>query len=180
MRLNLRGIAVLLLLSFGLFMQPSAFCAQSDESQVKALFVMNFAKLTEWPADSHPDVHTFTIAIVGKMPPATFINVLKGQTVHGESVTVRHVDNVRQAKDSQLLYISDSERQHMSEIIKESGQYALLTVSDMAGFCEAGGMIGMVPVQKRLSFEVNLAAVRKARLSVSSQLLKLARVIYGQ
>jgi hypothetical protein len=114
------------------------------------------------------------------MPPATFINVLKGQTVHGENITVRHVDNVRQAKDSQLLYISDSERQHMPEIIKEAGQYALLTVSDINGFCEAGGMIGMVPVQKRLSFEVNLAAVRKARLSVSSQLLKLAKVIYGQ
>jgi hypothetical protein len=40
-------------------------------------------------------------------------------------------------------------------------------------------MIGLVPVQSRIGFEVNLAAVRKARLSISSQLLKLARTIYG-
>jgi hypothetical protein len=87
---------------------------------------------------------------------------------------------VRQAKDFQLLYISDSERQRLQLILKEVSQFPVLTVSDMHGFAEAGGMIGLIPVQNRLSFEVNIAAIRKSRLSVSSQLLKLAKVIYGQ
>jgi hypothetical protein len=41
-------------------------------------------------------------------------------------------------------------------------------------------MIGLVPVQNKLGFEVNVTAVRKARLNVSSQLLKLARNIFNK
>jgi hypothetical protein len=143
------------------------------------VFVLNFAKLTEWPVDIYADGSTFTIAILGKVPSASFIDVLQGRPVHGASITVKHVDNVRQAKGSQLLYVSDSERQRLPGILKEVSQYSILTVSDMHGFSEAGGMIGLLPVQNRLGFEVNLAAVRKARLSVSSQVLKLARTIFN-
>jgi hypothetical protein len=180
MQLKLFRIVVLLLLVFGLQLPPIACAAQTEEYQLKAMFVLNFAKLTEWPVGMNADGSSFTIAILGKVPSSTFINTLKGQTVRGTSVTVKHVDNVRQAKDSHLLYVSDSERQRLPGILKEAGQYSVLTVSDMAGFSEAGGMIGLVPVQKRLSFEVNVTAIRKARLSISSQLLNLANTLYGK
>lgn len=170
----------MLLLVCGLLPAPGSYSAQSEEPQLKAVFVLNFAKLAEWPADSYSDNKTFSIAILGKAPSAAFINVLKDQTVRGARVTVKYVDNVRQAKDSQLLYISDSERQSLAAVLKEIRHISILTVSDMPGFCEAGGMIGLVTVKNRLSFGVNLAAVRKARLAVDSQLLKLAKVLYGQ
>jgi len=175
-----RSIALLLLLVLVLCKTPAAYSALSDEAQLKAVFVLNFAKLTEWPSDAVSESGRFTIAILGKAPPAAFINMLKGQMVHGANITVRRVENVRQAKECQLLYVSDSERQNMPGILKEVGQSAILTVSDMAGFCEAGGMIGLVPVQNRLGFEVNAMAVRKARLTVSSQLLKLAKNILSK
>jgi hypothetical protein len=179
MRLKVYEIVLLILLASGLHMPPAACSAQPDESQLKALFVLNFAKLTEWPADTHVDGSTFTIAILGKVPSDSFTNMLKGRTVHGASITIRLVDNVRQAKDSQLIYVSDSERRRLPGILKEVSQYSILTVSDMPGFSEAGGMIGMLPVQNRLGFEVNLAAVRKARLTVSSQVLKLAKTVFN-
>jgi hypothetical protein len=175
-----RSIAVLLLLVFVLCTAPAAYGASSDESQLKAVFVLNFARLTEWPSDVVTEGGKFTIAIIGKAPPATFINMLKGQAVHGANITVRRVENVRQAKDCQLLYVSDSERHSVPGIVRDAGQSPVLTVSDMTGFCEAGGMIGLVPVQNRLGFEVNVTAIRKARLTVSSQLLKLAKNIFNK
>jgi len=178
MVLKLARIVVLTLVVSGLKLLPLS-ASPSDESQLKAVFVLNFAKLTEWPAGGTVDGNTFTIAVLGKAPSATFNKLLKGQTVHGRAVTVKHIDNVRQVKEPQLLYLSDVERQRLPGILKEVGQQSVLTVSDMTGFCEAGGMIGLIPVQNRLGFEVNLAAVRKARLSVSSQLLKLAKTIFG-
>jgi hypothetical protein len=179
MQLKPFSTVAMILLLLGLQMPPIVDSAQPEEYQLKAVFVLNFAKLTEWPADLHADTRTFTIAVLGKLPSTTFISLLKGQTVHGANVVVKHVDNVRQAKDAQLLYISESERSHLPGILKEAGQYCLLAVSDITGFCEAGGMIGLIPVQNRLSFEINVASIRKARLSVNSQLLKLAKVLYG-
>ena len=177
MQLKMLAIALLLLV---FTLPPSAaFSAQTQESQLKAVFVLNFAKLTEWPADIRTEGGTFTIAIIGKEPSATFSNVLKGQTVHGARVSVRHIDEVSEGKGAHLVYISASERHRLSGILRELNQQNILTVSDIAGFCEAGGMIGLVPVQNRLGFEVNLASVRKTRLTVGSQLLKLAKNIIG-
>jgi len=175
-----RCIAHLLMLVLVLCTAPIAESASSDEAQLKAVFVLNFAKLTEWPSDAVSEGGKFTIAILGKAPPTAFIQMLKGQMVHGASITVRMVENARQAKDCQLLYVSGSERHTVPVILKDLGQSPILMVSDMTGFCDAGGMIGLVPVQNRLGFEVNVAAVRKARLTVSSQLLKLAKNIVNK
>ena len=180
MRVTLTGIIILLLLAFGLCLAPPTNSAQQDESQVKAVFVLNFAKLTEWPGDGYGDSSAFTIAILGKVPSAIFINTLKSQTVHGTKVTVRHIEAVSDANGVNLVYISDSERQRLSGILRELSHQNILTVSDISGFCEAGGMIGLVPVQNRLGFEVNLTVARKSRLTLSSQLLKLSKVLYGQ
>jgi len=175
-----RSIALVLLVVLALCTVPAAYSASSEETQLKAVFVLNFAKLTEWPVDSPADNSSFAIAILGKVPSTAFIQTLQSQSVHGAKVVIRHVETVADAKGARIVYISGSERQRLTGILRDLSQQNILTVSDISGFCEAGGMIGLVPVQKRLSFEVNLAAVRKARLSVSSQLLKLARSIYGQ
>lgn len=178
MLLKIYRTALLLLLA-ALQMPPAACAAQSQESQLKAVFVLNFAKLTVWPADIHTEDAPFTIAILGKEPSAAFINVLKGQTVHGARVSVRHIEEVAEAKGAHLVYVSVSERYRLSAVLRELSKENILTVSDITGFCEAGGMIGLVPVQNRLGFEVNLASVRKTRLTVGSQILKLARTIFG-
>lgn len=178
MLIKIYRIAALLLLAFALQIMPAAHAAQPQESQLKAVFVLNFAKLTVWPADIHADGTPFTIAVLGKESSA-FINVLKGQTVHGSRVSVRQIEEVAECKGAHLVYVSSSERHHLPGILRELNQQNILTVSDIAGFCEAGGMIGLVPVQNRLGFEVNLASVRKTRLTVRSQLLKLAKNIFG-
>jgi hypothetical protein len=100
--------------------------------------------------------------------------------VHGVPVTVRHIDEPEEARGCRLVYIAASERHRLTGIIQELRQLNVLTVSDMEDFCEAGGMIGLLTGQNKISFEVNLTAVRKVRLTVSSKLLKLAKDIYGK
>lgn len=170
-------ILFLLLLVFAFSVPSAAYGVQAEESRLKGVFVLNFAKLTEWPSDMNVDGGTFTISILGLAPNATFVNALNGQTVHGAKVKVKLVDSVRQAKNSQILYISGSELHRLTESLKEASHYPLLTISDIPSFCEAGGMLGMVPVENRLGFDVNVAAARKVGLSIGSQLLKLARTI---
>ncbi|NTV50995.1 MAG: YfiR family protein [Geobacteraceae bacterium] len=179
MKVKLYNIVVLLLLSLGLDMASIAYSAQLDENQIKAVFVLNFAKLAEWPIGIADDNSTFTIAILGKAPSSAFVKTLQSQTVHGVKVSVRHIDEVGEAKGARLLYISGTERRQLPRIMRELGNQSILTVSDITGFCEAGGMIGLVPVQNRLGFDINIVPVRKSRLTLSSQLLKLARTIVG-
>jgi len=154
--------------------------APADEYQLKAVFVLNFCKLTEWPKDSVSDKATFPIAIIGKVPSTAFENTLKGQSVHGAQVSIRHIEEPEDAKGCRLVYIAASERHRVSGIVRELRQLNVLTVSDMDDFCDSGGMIGLLTGQNKISFEVNLAAVRKVRITISSKLLKLAKDVYGK
>jgi hypothetical protein len=45
------------------------------------------------------------------------------------------------------------------------------------GFAELGGIVNLVSAQNRVAMEINRKAAGRARLSISSQLLKLSRVV---
>jgi hypothetical protein len=53
----------------------------------------------------------------------------------------------------------------------------VLTVSDTTGFAEQGVLINFYVSQKRLHFEINEPAFRKAPLSVSTRLLEIAKIV---
>ena len=52
---------------------------------------------------------------------------------------------------------------------------AALTVSDIDGFVDAGGGIGLVTEDDRIRFDINRNTLDRIHLDVSAQLLKLAR-----
>ena len=169
----------MVLLILWLCLPGPAGSAPPDEYQLKAVFVLNFCKLTDWPTDAPSEKGTFPIAIIGRVPNPVFESTMKGQSVHGAQVTVHHINEPEDAKGYRLVYIARSERHRLSGILRELRQFNVLTVSDMEEFCDAGGMIGLLTGQNKISFEVNLAPVRKARVNVSSRLLKLAKEVYG-
>ena len=55
-----------------------------------------------------------------------------------------------------------------------------LTVSDMDRFIQKGGMVGFILDESRVRFNINLTATQEARLKISSQLLKLAKMVTGK
>ena len=53
----------------------------------------------------------------------------------------------------------------------------VLTVGDMDGFSQAGGIINFISVDSKIHFEINVDAAQSVGVKISSQLLKLARII---
>src|SRR5258708_31885116 len=60
----------LLLLTTLLFGVRVGAQSPMNESQVKAMFVYNFLKFVEWPADSHRTSDPFIVLIIGARPTA--------------------------------------------------------------------------------------------------------------
>ena len=52
----------------------------------------------------------------------------------------------------------------------------MLTVSDLSGFLDEGGMIQFLSEDNHVRFAISVNAASHARLKVSSKLLSLARV----
>ena len=64
----------------------------------------------------------------------------------------------------------------MGVILNRLKSQPVLTVSDLAGFAEAGGAIGFNTAGS-VRITINPAAVQAAHLSLSAKLIRLARVV---
>lgn len=149
---------------------------KADEYQVKAAFIINFINFIEWP-DAALSADSFTIGIMGRDPSGGALGALKGKTVKGRKLVVKHFDDPEEARAADLLFISPSEKRSLPQILKNLRNRPVLTVGDQQGFARSGVMINMVIARKRVGFEINLPASQRAGLRISSQLLKLAKEV---
>jgi hypothetical protein len=173
--------AIILIGICGTFAGPGASIAGSAETTefpVKAAFVYNFVKFVQWPPDSFPTTgdSPISICVLGQDPLGDALESLNGLTAYGRNLSVRRIAGQREVDRCQVLYLCKSEREAMANILK-GVRAGVLTIGDMKSFSSAGGIINFVIVDNRVSFEINIAAAEKARLRISSQLLKLAKIV---
>jgi hypothetical protein len=74
-------------------------------------------------------------------------------------------------------FSNPSESGRLEAIFERLKGSHVLTVGDTLGFAKTGGMINFVIKNERVSFEVNLEAVRRTALDISYKLLKHASSI---
>jgi hypothetical protein len=150
-----------------------------SEYQVKAAFIYNFAKFVEWPADRPiPEDEPFVITVLGQDPFGGVLDEsLRGKSVAGRQVKVRRVTRTEEVGHSEILFISDSEGEQLPRILKQFERDAVLTVGEMDGFAERGGVIRFKTEKDRVRLEINVGVAERARLRISSELLKLARIV---
>ena len=147
-----------------------------SEAQIKAGFVYNFAKYIEWPAEAFSGKDAaFVMCLAGRDTLGAQLDSFDGKTVHGHPVVVKRMAAASEDfRGCHILFVSESEQRRTASIVRTS-QVALLTVSDIDGFIDMGGGIGLLNADERVQFEVNLGALQRASLKASSQLLRLAR-----
>jgi hypothetical protein len=151
-----------------------------NEDQVKVAFLYNFAKFVEWPADSfRSDSAPLVITILGTDPFGSLVDSLKEKTVRGRRIQIRRLGKLENLEDCHLLFISNSEKTTLRSLLGLVKNHAILTVSDMDRFAHQGGMIGLVNMDGKINFEINIDVVQRSRLKFSAQLLKLARIVHS-
>lgn len=155
---------------------------QETEVQVKAAFVLNFARFVEWPAETVvPTNRPLVIGILGKDPFGKIMDdTVAGKTVDQRSISLRRGTSLREVEPCDVLFVAGSERDRLGGIIQRVKSKPLLTVSDIDGFIDKGGVIGLKRRQDTIRFDINLQAAESARLKVSSKLLKLADNLSGK
>jgi hypothetical protein len=150
---------------------------QADPGQVKAAFVLNFLKFVEWPA-AEAQRGALMVAVLGDQ---SFTGVLsraaEGQTVQGRRVSVRAAREADDLGGAHLIFIAASQARNLAAILRELEGRAVLTVGDTDGYAEAGVMLNLYTFDQRVRIEANTTAAARAGMRLSSQLLRLARIV---
>jgi hypothetical protein len=152
--------------------------SQPSEYQIKAAFLFNFAKFVEWPPAAFPGASSpFVIGVLGENPfGGDLERTIRGKTVGNRRFVIKEVASMAEARDCHILFISTSERKRLAEVLEALRGVSVLTVGEMDGFTEGGGMINFAREARgtRVRFQVNNEAAKKAGMKISSKLLSLA------
>jgi len=152
----------------------SAEDMSSSEYQVKAAFLYNFSRFTSWP---DTDTTQFTLCILGDSPLNGELENLAGKTVHEQLLKVVYPGSPEAAGPCQVVYIAGSYAEQVERALVPLDGKPVLTVSDINGFVDVGGIIGLRTINNKVRFEINIQAASQAGLTISSKLLSLATTI---
>lgn len=154
--------------------QPAA--PEATEYEVKAAFLFQVTRYTEWPRSAFLDAEApIVIGIFGHDPFGELLDgMVAGHTSQGRPLVVRRISELEDADDCHVLFIS-RDQPRPTRILDALAGKPVLTVGETDRFLRQGGLIYLGIAEEHLFFEVNLEAARKVGLRLSSRLLSLAR-----
>jgi hypothetical protein len=147
------------------------------EPALKAAFIYNFAKFTEWPAEVIPEGEPMVLCVLGDIAISEALEqAVRGRMLAGHSMTVvQAAPVVKPSEGCHLLYISATPAGHAAKVVAAMREEPVLTISDAEGFTQHGGIAQFFFEHGQLRFNIHLESARRARLKLSSRLLALAR-----
>jgi hypothetical protein len=168
----------LLVLAGSTPLQPQS--APSVEYQVKAAFLFNFAKFIEWPPDTFPSEKTPIALCVFRYDPfgSALDEVIRGKAINNRELSARRIDELSQLKGCQVVFVSEREDKLLPETLNSVKGTNVLLVGESAEFAERGGAVQFFLEENKLRFAVNVDAVQRAHLQMSSKLLALAKIVH--
>ena len=152
--------------------------SEDTEYRVKAVFLYKIAHWITWPKGNEPKKE-IVIAVVGKDPFGKNLDLIeKLKPIRKCKVKVKRFTDVSRIGDCQIIFLS-AKLSHADEkrALDKAKSKGIVTVSEGSGFADRGGMINLLIIKNKVGFEANPGAAKRAKIAISSQLLKLAHRI---
>ncbi|MBW8782531.1 MAG: YfiR family protein [Verrucomicrobia bacterium] len=149
---------------------------------VKAAYIINFIRFTEWPSSSGGA--SFVIGIAGNHELEDQLwKVADGKLVQGRTIRVRRLTTIGDVSDCQVIYVQAAPPRSEAVVVTTEEWLAavrgkaVLTVASEPGFLNKGGIINFYAEGNNLRFEIAPRTAESVGLRLSSRLLALARIV---
>jgi hypothetical protein len=168
----------LLLIAVAAVAVGAADAQPSREYQLKAAFVHRFMQFVEWPQGALDAGDSVQVCVA---PPDPFGDelprVMADDELFGKRVAVRRIERPVEAAECHVVFAGAGSA--APAVLAVVAGKPVLTVGEGEDFLEAGGIIQLRTVDRRVRFDVHLDNARRAGLRISSRLLSLALTVHG-
>jgi hypothetical protein len=156
--------------------------APLSEYQVKAAWLLNFVRYSDWPASAFVDARSpYVVGVAGRDPFGKDLEkAFEGKMVKGRTFLLKRVSNEQEMRACHLLFVSSSERRRSRDLLERIVGAPVLTVGESPEFLDQGGIINFLLKDGSVRFEINLEPARIARLKLDANLLTVAVSVRGK
>jgi hypothetical protein len=160
----------------GLCVEARADDPTVSESELKAAFLYNFTRFIEWPAEAFKaESDPLQVTVFDDEDFAkTLTQLLADKKAHNRHFLVKNITSAKDAKGSHILFVPKERTKQMPQVMDILGELPVLTIGESPQFLNQGGIINMSFQDNQLRFEIHASAAEKAKLAISSRLMRLA------
>jgi hypothetical protein len=159
-----------------ILLMPVLVSAQDvTSSALKAAFIYNIAKFTDWPADVVPAAEPFVLCVLGDAAVLEALQrAVKDRVMAGHSIAVWLVVRTGPQPTCHVLYVSGIPAGEVTLFVAGLRNRPVLTISDIRGFAELGGIVQLFFQEGQLRFSIQQDSAARVNLQISSKVLVLA------
>jgi hypothetical protein len=155
--------------------------SRRSEYEIKAAFLYKFAAAVDWPAGvfQHAD-EPLVVGVIGEDPFGDDLEqVLADKSVNGRPLALQRYAELALLRPCHVLFIAESEADRLDALLKRLTDLPVLVVTDNDVLVESaaaanGVMISFSTERRKIRFSVNKAALDRAGMSLTDELLELA------
>lgn len=155
--------------------------SETDELSLKARFLEAAIRFITWPAQDqgHSDKDTvFTIGIFKKCRMNNYLNeVFAGKAIKDKSIKFKTIDSLPMITSCNLIFIPESQKENLPEILKATSGKPILTVSDFSDFSKSGLILCLTIENQKINCLVNQSVALKSGFQISYHLLQKSKII---
>ncbi len=151
---------------------------QATEADIKAAFLYNFTKYVEWPAGAfaHASDPFRVCVLAGEDFTRTVSTFMSGENVQGRPIRTL-VPRTSDLPQCHLLFVGAEAATRERAVLAATATRPVLTVGETPQFLDEGGIVRFHLENQRVRFDIHLQAAGRAGLTVSSKLVRVARLV---
>jgi len=146
---------------------------QTTIPKAQTLFIYNFSRLIEWPANYRTG--NFIIGILGTSDVATELEAYtKGKKVGTQNIEIIRYKTPSEIQNCHILFIPFARTKQVLEVIAAMSGKSTLIITEKSGALDDGAAINFVIMQDKLKFELKAENANKYGIKFSAKLQEMS------
>ena len=163
-----------------LFFPATAVAGDAKIDNIKVAYIYNFIRYINWP-ESNTKKDVFHICVHKDSDLQEKLLKLESKTVKSKNIKIFSISGAgKELSKCEVLVLPKLKQAELKEFTTYASPSNILTISDTQGYARLDVMINLVVLDNKIRFEVNLNEVDSAALTISSNLLKLAKIVESE
>lgn len=150
-----------------------------DREELEAVFLGVVSKHITWPTDTfiQNKSNSFNICIFGNDTFGGHLKLYNNKQIKNKAVKILYPQEIGSFSHCHLVYIGQSKREKLTEIMEFINNKAILTVSSIRGFVEKNGMFQFYENGSQLDIKINYRVTLNHGFDIKASLLKYSKVV---
>jgi len=165
---------ILLKIIFIVCLFTSSLYSYESEDKLKAVILGKVAKYIEFKENNSS---TFRITVLNNQFGTLFDDIYHNKTIQSKPVKIQYIKDINELNATDILFISSANSWLIGDILQKIEGWGLLSVSDLRGFAQKGGVLQLYFLGQKLKLKMNIDALKREGLDADNTLLRIVDIV---